>query len=85
MTNILKLNLIAVVYLFGSTVFVLFVGSGTILAILQKDIFKIRKVLFQQTVEDISQRLASSKDISARLKQTTRTITNKITIDSYWL
>lgn len=69
MTDILKFNLITEVYLFSYTVFVLFVGSGIILAILQKDIFKVRKVLFEQTVEDISQRFASSKDVSARLKK----------------
>lgn len=68
-TDILKFNLITEVYLFSCTVFVLFVGSGIILAILQKDIFKVRKVLFEQTVEDISQRFASSKGVSARLKK----------------
>ena len=51
-------------------VFVLFVGSGIILVILQKDIFKVRKVLLQQTVEDTPERFASSKNIRARLKKT---------------
>ena len=66
-------------------VFVLFVGSGIILVILQKDIFKVRKVLLQQTVEDTPERFASSKNIRARLKKTKREITYKIKIDSYWL
>ena len=68
-TDILKFNL-TVVYEITSTVFVLFVGSGIILVILQKNIFKVREVLLQQTVEDIPQRFASSKNIRARLKKT---------------
>lgn len=67
-----------VVYGFSGTVFALFVGSGTILAILHNDIFKIGKVFFQQTVEDIPQRFASSKDIRARLKKKKNNYLNKM-------